>query len=174
MGLHRLHRRQGLALPLEEAWRFLSDPRNLASITPPEMGFGVHGDPGEVTYAGQIIEYTVRPLFGFPVHWVTEITHVQPPHFFVDEQRFGPYAFWHHQHRLREVAGGVEMEDLIHYKLPLGPVGRLVEAAVVRHQLSAIFAYRRRVLADRYGELEPGPAPAEAAVVGVVDGTGFA
>ena len=151
--LHRLHRRQRLKMSPAEAWAFLSDPRNLATITPPAMGFTVLGDPGPVTYAGQIIEYTVRPILGLPMHWVTEITHVAAPTFFVDEQRFGPYAFWHHQHRLHAVDGGVEMEDLIHYRLPFGPLGRLVEPIVVRPQLAAIFDYRRRVLAERYGEL---------------------
>lgn len=140
-------------MSVDAAWAFLSDPRNLATITPPDMGFEVLGEPEPLTYAGQIIEYRVRPLLGIPVHWVTEITHVDAPHFFVDEQRFGPYAFWHHQHRLRAVEGGVEMTDIIHYRLPLGPLGRLVEPLLVRPRLAAIFAHRQRVLAERFGEV---------------------
>ncbi len=154
--LHRLHRRQRLRVPLEDAWAFFCDPHNLARITPPAMRFTVLRDPGATTFAGQIIEYTVRPLLDIPVHWVTEITHVDAPYFFVDEQRVGPYAFWHHQHRLQPLDGGVEMEDIVHYRLPFGPLGRLVEPWIVRPQLEQIFDFRRRVLAERFGELQAG------------------
>ncbi|MEZ4892539.1 MAG: SRPBCC family protein [Saprospiraceae bacterium] len=86
------------------------------------------------------------PLLGIKIHWVTEITQVVPRKYFVDEQRFGPYAFWHHKHFLKEVEGGVEMTDLIHYKLPLGVFGRIAQALFVKRQLKDIFAYRRIAL----------------------------
>jgi ligand-binding SRPBCC domain-containing protein len=88
----------------------------------------------------------VKPLLSIPVRWITEITHVREPYFFVDEQRFGPYTFWHHQHHFKEVPGGIEMSDIVSYALPFGPLGALVRELLVKHQLNTIFAYRRAVL----------------------------
>ncbi|GIV60535.1 MAG: SRPBCC domain-containing protein [Rhodothermaceae bacterium] len=151
MKLYRLQALQRLPLSLDDAWAFFSRPENLRAITPPWLDFRITNTPPEVMYAGAIITYTVRPLLGVPVRWVTEITHLHAPHFFVDEQRFGPYRFWHHQHHFRPVEGGVEVEDLVHYGLPLGPLGTLAHALLVRRQLAAIFAYRRGALESRFG-----------------------
>ena len=40
---------------------------------------------------------------------------------FVDEQRFGPYSLWH-QYFNKTIPGGVSMEDIVDYKLPLAKV----------------------------------------------------
>ena len=144
-------RSQKLPIPLEEAWAFLSDPRNLKTITPPSMGFDIHTDhlPSKA-YAGQIITYTVKPLVGIPLNWVTEITHLQAPYFFVDEQRFGPYRFWHHQHWLKEDGEHTLMEDIIHYKVPGGPLGNLLAPLLVIPKLQEIFAYREKKLKELF------------------------
>jgi len=102
---------------------------------------------------GMIVTYSIRPLLGIPVHWVTEITHVREPNLFVDEQRFGPYRFWHHQHHFREVDGGVEMEDLVHYGLPFGGIGRLLGGSHVRRQLAGIFSFRKTFLEETFGTM---------------------
>jgi len=145
---------QRLPIPLDEAWRFFADPRNLASITPPTLGLTVCTGAATPTHAGMILTYRVRPILGFPVDWVTEITHVEDRVRFVDEQRFGPFRFWHHLHEFQGVPGGVEVRDLVHYKLPVGPFSPLVDVWVVRRQLDAIFAYRARALAQRFGTLD--------------------
>ena len=151
MKLHRLETVQRLPVTLDEAWRYFSDAGNLAKITPPSLGFEVTSPlPGRV-YAGLIITYRVRPLFGVPVNWVTEITHVDEPRLFVDEQRFGPYRFWHHQHFFREAAGGTEVRDLVHYALRGGPLAGLADALLVRRRLEEIFSFRREVLARMFG-----------------------
>lgn len=151
MKLHVLDRIQRVPIPLEQAWDFFSDARNLATITPPEMGFEVTSPLPERMYAGMIITYRVRPLLGVPVTWVTEITHVEEHVRFVDEQRFGPYRFWHHQHLFRQVPGGVEMRDIVHYALP--PGGGVARRWLVTPKLENIFEYRRKVLHDRFGLL---------------------
>ena len=150
MRLHRIDRRQVLPTTIEEAWSFFSDPRNLSVITPPDMHFEVISDIPARVHAGLLIEYRVEPLPGWRTHWVTEITQVSAPRLFVDEQRFGPYRFWHHQHHFREVPGGVEVRDLVHYSLPGGPLGALVNARGVAPRLRAIFDFRERVLAQRF------------------------
>ena len=149
MKLHLLEARQNLPVSIAEAWEFFSDAGNLARITPPSLGFEVTSAPAERMYAGMIITYRVRPLFGVPVGWVTEITHVDEPHRFVDEQRFGPYRFWHHQHLFREIEGGVEARDIVHYALPAG--GGAVRRMLVAPRLREIFAYRRDVLERTFG-----------------------
>ena len=153
MSVHRLHRFQRLDATIEDAWRFFSDPRNLPLLTPPWLGFEITSPLTQGIYTGQIVTYRVRPLFGVPVTWVTEITAVEALHRFVDEQRVGPYGFWHHQHQLHTVEGGVEVEDLVHYALPLGPAGSIINRFLVAPRLHQIFAFRRRVLAEKFGEL---------------------
>ncbi len=135
---------------MDTAWAFFSNPRNLPDITPPDMGFEITNVPEPKTYAGQIITYRVRPLAGIAMNWVTEITQCQPPHFFIDEQRFGPYRFWHHQHRFIEFDGQTTCIDEIHYGLPLDVPFQLVHRLLVRPRLEQIFAFRRDALQRRW------------------------
>ncbi len=147
MKIYHLQRKQILPISLAEAWAFFSAPQNLSRITPAHMGFKIlYQSGGEKTYPGQIIRYQVNVLPGIPVHWVTEITHVAEPYYFVDEQRFGPYALWHHQHRFKETPEGVEMTDEVNYAVPLGILGRLANTLFVQRQLNAIFDHRYQVL----------------------------
>jgi ligand-binding SRPBCC domain-containing protein len=139
-------RTQLLPTTLDDAWDFFSDPGNLARITPPAMDFRITSPPQRSTYAGQIITYTVRPLLGISMNWTTEITHVSKPDFFVDEQRFGPYRFWHHQHFFRQVDGGVEIRDLVHYLLAHDQLSRLVNRLIVTPRLKKIFDFRSTAL----------------------------
>ncbi|PZR28788.1 MAG: hypothetical protein DI535_04995 [Citrobacter freundii] len=145
--LHTLYRQQLIRSDLATVWSFMSDPHNLARITPPYLNFQILGDhDGGKMHAGQIIEYYVSPLLNIKLHWVTEITHVEEHQFFVDEQRLGPYSFWHHKHFLQETPGGVMMTDLVHYKLPLGPLGRLANTVFVKKQLDGIFRHRQQAV----------------------------
>ncbi len=151
MKIRDFKRTHTIPTTLGRAWRFLSNPRNLAAITPPSLGFEVVTDPlPEEIHAGLIITYRVRPLAGIPLTWITEITHLEKPNFFVDEQRFGPYAFWHHQHHLKAVPGGIEMTDLVHYKVPGGPLGDLLVPWLILPRLQGIFTYRERKLTERF------------------------
>ena len=98
MKIFKLKYSQKLPISLNEAWDFLSSPSNLELITPKSMDFNITDYDKKKAYPGQIIQYTVKPLLGIKINWVTEITQVQDKEFFVDEQRFGPYSFWHHKH----------------------------------------------------------------------------
>lgn len=138
---------------MQEAWDFLSDPKNLKTITPDYMGFNILSGADRSMYPGQIIEYIVTPVLGVKTKWVTEITHVENLKYFVDEQRFGPYALWHHKHFIKEVKGGVEMEDLIHYKIPMGWLGQLMHPLLVKPKLNEIFKYREKKLNELFGTL---------------------
>ncbi len=138
--------RQELATTIDQAWTFLSDPKNLKRITPDYMGFDIISGAERKMFPGQIIQYRLTPVLGIPFRWVTEITHVQEGEFFVDEQRFGPYTFWHHKHFIKKTSNGVVMEDIVDYKLPLGPLGWLAHALFVRAKVKQIFDYREKAL----------------------------
>ncbi|CAN5362382.1 SRPBCC family protein [soil metagenome] len=147
MPIYQLERKQMVSLGRDPCWRFFSDPRNLEKITPPAMKFTIKSAlPAEV-YPGLMIEYTVAPLLGIPLTWLTEIVQVNAPHHFVDEQRVGPYRLWHHEHFFRaRPEGGTEVRDLVTYVPPLGPLGALLDRLVIRPQLERIFEYRRAQL----------------------------
>jgi ligand-binding SRPBCC domain-containing protein len=150
--VYRLHTKQFLPISKSEAWDFLSDPANLKLITPEYMGFNILSGADRKMFAGQIIQYIVTPVLGIKTNWVTEITHVIDQEYFVDEQRFGPYALWHHKHFLKEVEGGVEMEDIVDYKIPYGILGRLVHPFLVKPKLNEIFDYREKKLNELFGQ----------------------
>jgi ligand-binding SRPBCC domain-containing protein len=150
--IHTLTQSQFLPIPLEEAWKFFSSPRNLDEITPTDLGFKIVYQPGETMYEGQIIEYKVMVAPRVWVPWVTEIKTVREGVSFVDEQRFGPYKFWHHLHSFEAAEGGTMMRDLVHYALPLGPLGAIAHGVFVRAKLEKIFGFRREVLEQRFGK----------------------
>ncbi|HRY98440.1 MAG TPA: SRPBCC family protein [Bacteroidales bacterium] len=146
MKTYQLVTQQFLPVPREQAWAFFTDPRNLNRITPEGMNFRILDELPERVYPGMIIRYTLTPVGPLPVHWVTEITQVKEGEFFIDDQRAGPYALWHHQHHFRDVEGGTEMTDVVTYALPMGSLGRWVAGALVRRKVGAIFSFRREAL----------------------------
>ena len=152
MKIYNLQSKQKLPISVNKAWDFLSI--NLKTITPEYMGFNILSGADRKMYPGQIIQYIVTPLFGIKTKWVTEITHVQENKYFVDEQRFGPYALWHHKHFIRPIDGGVEMEDIIDYKIPFGLIGQLVHPIIIKPKLKEIFDYRHDKLIEIFGEFK--------------------
>ncbi|WP_394906267.1 cell division inhibitor [uncultured Mesonia sp.] len=152
MKIYTLQSKQRFPISVEQAWDFLSDPKNLKIITPDYMGFHIQSGADRPMYAGQIIEYIVTPIAGIKTKWVTEITHAEKGKYFVDEQRFGPYSLWHHKHFINEIPGGVEMEDIVHYKLPLGILGQMAHPILVQPKLEEIFSYRTQQLEKLFGK----------------------
>lgn len=138
---YRLERDQWIPVPLDEVFRFFSDARNLAQITPSWLGFRIHEPIPEEVREGTRIDYTIR-IAGLPVRWRTRIDVWDPPHHFVDLQERGPYALWEHTHEFRPQPGGVLMTDRVRYALPAGPIGRALHWLLVRAMLARIFDYR--------------------------------
>lgn len=135
---------QFLNTSIDECWAFFSDPSNLQIITPKSMGFTVTDFDNKNMYEGQIIQYKITPLFGIKLSWLTEITKVKEGSYFIDEQRFGPYAFWHHKHFFEPTENGVKMIDVVHYAIPLGFIGRIMNTLVVKNKLKEIFEFREQ------------------------------
>lgn len=151
MKLHQLRQEQILLISITEAWEFFSTPSNLEAITPDDMKFEILSKiKGEKAYAGQIINYKVQPFSGIKLRWTTEISQCVEGKYFVDEQRFGPYAFWHHKHFFYPHKDGTRMVDIVDYGLPFGILGNLVHSLFVRKKLESIFAHRYKVLEQRF------------------------
>ncbi len=139
---------QLLPVDLQTAWAFFSTPGNLSLITPPEMGFRTltKFEEGQEIYSGMYIDYKVRPVFGIPVFWRTEIKDVQKPWSFTDIQLKGPTACWEHTHTFIEKENGVLMQDVVKYRLPFGPLGVLTHALLVRRKLESLFVFRKAAI----------------------------
>ena len=153
MKLYQIKTKQKLPISVDKAWEFLSNPKNLKEITPKYMNFRILSGADRSIFAGQIIQYKVTPMLGISTKWVTEITHVKDKEYFVDEQRFGPYALWHHKHFIKKIDGGVEMEDIIDYKIPFGIIGQIAHPIIVKNKLKQIFKFRENKLKELFGEL---------------------
>ena len=154
MKIYTLHKTQKLPISPEKAWEFLSNPKNLKIITPDYMSFNIVSPIDRPLYTGQIIQYIVTPLLGIKTKWVSEITHIEDKKYFVDEQMYGPYSLWHHKHFIKEVDGGVEMIDIIDYKIPLGLLGRIMNPILVQPKLEEIFKFRKEKLEELFGILK--------------------
>jgi len=147
---HVLERRQLVPGTPERVFEFFKDPYNLERITPPWLRFEVEDASDARVREGTRIRYRLA-WQGIPMRWESVISDYREDHEFVDQMTRGPYARWHHRHLFKPVAGGVEMRDVVSYRLPLGPLGTLAHALVVRRQLEAIFDYRRRAVAQVFG-----------------------
>ncbi len=152
MTIYTLSQEQRLPISRQEAWEFFSSPKNLNEITPSDIGFEILNDPGGKMHEGQIITYRIGVLPLVRLTWVTEIKAVEEGVSFVDEQRFGPYKFWHHRHTFEDDEGGVLMRDIVHYGLGFGPCGAIAHVVFVRRKLESIFGFRRKLLENRFGK----------------------
>ena len=150
-GIYTLEASQELNISLERAWDYFSSPANLSKITPPEMGFDITSKVTKKAYQGQIITYKVSPFPFVKMNWVTEITSVKEKEFFIDEQRFGPYSMWHHEHYFEELPNGNTLiKDKVSYKIPLGVLGHIAQVLFVKKQLHEVFLFRFKRLTQLF------------------------
>ncbi|BDD06406.1 SRPBCC family protein [Aureibacter tunicatorum] len=157
MAFYQFRKTQLIDADLNSVWNFISNPQNLKVITPDYMGFDITSkNLGNEMYAGMIISYIVKPVLGIPTQWVTEITQIKDKSFFIDEQRIGPYAMWHHQHHIEEQEGGVLMTDLISYQPPLGVLGAVANSLFIRNKLNEIFDYRFKAVEKYFADKQAG------------------
>ena len=147
MGYYQIHRQQILNSDIETIWDFASDTENLKKITPPEVGFEILSKSSMAMEEGMIIIYKISPILNIPTSWITEISHVVKHKCFVDTQLYGPYKFWHHQHKFDSIESGqTRMTDIITYETPFGIVGDIANALFLKSKLNKIFDHRTKVL----------------------------
>jgi len=153
MKTYTLNFEQKVPISLQEAWDFFSSPLNLAKITPKSMSFIITSDYTADTkmYEGMLISYKVSPLLGIKMDWMTEITYVKEGEYFIDDQRFGPFSLWHHEHHFKTIEGGVLMTDKLTYAVPFGFLGQIANALVVAKQTQDIFDYREKAVEEMFG-----------------------
>ena len=153
MALYTLVTEQKIPSSIQVLWDFISSPENLKKITPDYMGFDiVTKNLPQKIYPGIIIAYDVKPFMGIKMRWVSEITHVIEREYFVDEQRSGPYKFWHHQHHIQPIEGGVLMTDVVNYQPPFGFIPRIANTLLIKNQLKEIFDFRTKKLEELFGK----------------------
>lgn len=152
MKVYKIETVQHINASIEECWDFFSSPQNLQTITPKNMSFEIEDFDGKRMYPGQIITYTLKPLFGIKMNWVTIITVSKENQYFIDEQRFGPYKLWHHKHFFEPAENGTKMNDIVHYVLPFGFLGRIMNHFVVKSKLKSIFDYRHHKIEELFSQ----------------------
>lgn len=147
MKVYYFRAEQFLNTDIGTAWNFFSSAKNLAKITPPELDFKIltQLDDKDI-YEGMLIEYTVKPLFGIPLHWQTEIWKINKPEKFTDKQLKGPYKIWEHTHQFIQQENGILMKDEVKYQLPFGVIGQLAHSLIVKKKIERIFSYRKEIL----------------------------
>lgn len=155
MNINKLIYTQKIPAGIEEVWDFFSNPQNLVKITPREMHMRITNeeDIGSL-YEGMTISYRLFPFFDFPVRWSTEIIRVARPYEFEDEQKSGPYEVWRHKHLFREASEGVEMTDIIEYKIPFGFFGEMLDQLLIQSRLDYVFNYRREKIEEIFGVVQ--------------------
>jgi ligand-binding SRPBCC domain-containing protein len=144
--MRKLKQEQFLPISVDEAWLFFATPKNLNAVTPGSLVFEITSELPEKMYEGLIITYRIRPMLNIPINWCTEITHIREKQFFVDEQRKGPYRFWHHEHHFKAVEGGVLMTDLLYYDVGKSLIGWAAGHLFVHSKVEQIFNFRYQAL----------------------------
>lgn len=153
MKLERIQTIQRLPIQIEEAWDFFTSPKNLRLTTPHWLDFRLTSDPPEYLHPGTIVSATIRPFPVISTDWISEITHIRPPQFYITEQRFGPFKMWHHEHHFRAIDDGVEVEDIILYGMHFGMIGSMVHNLFIRKRLHEAFSFRAQALEQRFGSI---------------------
>lgn len=142
---------------IEEVWNFFSNPVNLDQLTPKEVNFSIKSISGDgPMYPGMLVQYKIKPLKWLPIYfyWVAEIKQVHQNLRFIDEQRYGPFAFWYHEHAFEAVEDGVIVKDMLHYRVPLGFIGKLIDWLVIRLAIKRIFRTRTEILHEYFQNLK--------------------
>ncbi len=154
-GIYRLQTEQTLSAPIDIVWDYFSQPKNLNELTPKNMAFEITSDKLSRMYSGQIITYKIEIAPGIKQNWITEITQVKNEQLFVDEQRFGPYSMWHHEHHFKPISeGNVLMTDIVHYKLPFGFLGNILAGRIIRNRIRQIFQFRQEKITEIFGSMD--------------------
>jgi ligand-binding SRPBCC domain-containing protein len=144
--MHNLRQEQFLPITLDKAWAFFSSPKNLNEVTPEDMVFEITSDMPDLMYEGMMITYRIKPMLNISMNWCTEITHINNHHFFIDEQRKGPYNIWHHEHHFKEVKGGILMTDILYYDIGKSFLGWIAGHLLVHKKVKQIFEFRYKKL----------------------------
>jgi ligand-binding SRPBCC domain-containing protein len=151
MKIYQLYRQQTLNMTIQDAWSFFSSPYHLNDITPDFFHVTITSKVPEKIYAGLMISYQMKAVFGIPMNWLSEVSHCDEPKRFVYEQRIGPFKFWSHEVCLTEQKNGILLEDIMFYSMPFGWLGQLINTVLIADKLERIFDTRHAYLQSKFG-----------------------
>ena len=144
---------------VEEVFAFHEDPRALSILMPPWEKARVITPPNSLA-VGTVVEVETR-IGPFWTRMVAEHIGYEKNRYFEDTLRKSPFASWRHHHGFSAHPEGCLLRDEIHYRLPLGPLGQLVEPLLVRPRLQKLFRYRHEITRQTIlSQLSASPAPA--------------
>ena len=150
-GLYTLYAKQTVAKERDILWDFFRKPRNLNKLTPEDVEFKIISGKSDDFYIGKIISYKIKPFKMINLNWVTEISQIKEGSYFIDNQIFGPYKLWHHEHHFKSNSDGTtDIIDKVKYKVPFNILGRLVHKIVIRKKLYNIFKFRQKKINDLF------------------------
>jgi len=139
-----------LRVSKEDAFAYHERDGALQRLTPPWESVAIEQSDGSLKAGSRVVLKT--SIFGVPLRWVAEHTAYDPPHLFADTQVSGPFTQWDHRHEFADsddTTGNLSnLTDAIDYRVPLGTMGRLFGAGLVRKKIESMFAYRHRITQD--------------------------
>ena len=151
MNIYQLYRQQALKLSRQEAWDFFSSPYYLNQITPDFFNVEITSKVPAKIYAGLLISYKMKAVFGMPMAWLSEVSQCDEPQRFVYQQAIGPFKFWSHEVRLSEADDHILMEDIVFYAMPWGWLGQVLHTLLIGKKLQQIFDTRQQYLQAKWG-----------------------
>ncbi|MEC4750126.1 hypothetical protein [Methylomicrobium sp. Wu6] len=104
----------------------------------------------EKIYAGLLISYRMKAVFGIPMAWLSEVSQCDEPKRFVYQQRIELFKFWSHEVCLTEKENGIQLEDIMSYAMSFGWLGGLVNRWLSANRLERIVYTRRDDLQARW------------------------
>lgn len=94
---------------------------------------------------GDAVTFRARH-FGVWQTLASQITEYQAPTYFCDEMQRGAFKTMRHEHHFEPAGSGTLMRDVFAFTSPLGVLGRLVNALVIKNYLRRFLVQRGAVL----------------------------
>ena len=163
---------QWVPFPVELVFAFFANPGNLPHLMPKWQRAKVESSriipppprpvaeepalrfqsPAAGTGSEMVISFRPVPGVPFRIGWIARISEFEWNDHFCDEQLKGPFASWHHCHRIvaetRDGVEGTRISDELEYTPPMGPLGMVANALFLKQQMKATFDYRQKQLAQ--------------------------
>lgn len=149
MSRHKFIKTSEIHASQQEVFAWHELPGAVERLTPP-------WEKVQMVKRGDNLQVGTRVIFKvftgpIPQTWVAEHVEYDPPSLFVDVQRQGPFAYWHHRHRFEPTERGTTMMiDEVEYELPFGWLGDFFGGAFTRSKLQKMFDYRHQVVLDHF------------------------
>jgi ligand-binding SRPBCC domain-containing protein len=144
----RLSFKTNVDASLGEVFSFVSNPRNLPSIYPPELKLKVIACPQKIE-VGSEFSFIIR-ILNQEIQWKSRITEFKEPNSFTDEAVSSPFIKWVHRHSFEADGEKTLMHEEIEFIAPFGFVGELFSKKFV----TSVMEYRNKAIMKVMGKEE--------------------